>query len=332
MKRITIKDLAKHLGVNPSTISRALHDHPDVGEDLKRKITDLALQLGYRPNRMAISLRNRRSRLIGLIVPEVNMFFFPSVIRGVEDMAQQKGYGLIMFHSSNSLEREMENVQLCFENNVEGLLIALTKETFCLDHLEPLQEAGVPVVLFDKVIDHPAYPSVVLNDYEAASKMAGLLREANCSRVLGVFGDPHLNITQKRIKGFRDALQGTAAELQFIFADSAEKSLQLSSELLGQGFLPDGLFAMSDEVLIGAVAALKALDHRFSESCRVVCISDGIIPGFLNIRSSYLLHSGYEAGQIAMERLCSLIGNASAPADLDSRINLPFKVIHTGAF
>ncbi len=125
MKRTTIKDIARQLGVNPSTVSRALKDHPDIGLTLRNEIKQLADQLHYRPNHMAVYLRQRSSRLVGLIVPEVTMFFYPSVIRGIQNVLHEHGYNLIMLPSNESLEREMENIQM-----------QITMQSKCLKSLE----------------------------------------------------------------------------------------------------------------------------------------------------------------------------------------------------
>lgn len=307
MKRTTIKDLARQFGVNPSTISRALNNHPDVGEDLKNRVQSLANQLGYRPNRLAASFRNRRSRLIGLIVPQVNMFFFPSIIKGVEDIARAKGYSLIVLHSSDSLEREIENVQICFENNIDGLLVALTRETQNLEHFDLLREAETPIVFFDKILEDPNQQAVVIDDFEAAATLAQTFRETGCKRIAGVLGDPNLNITQKRRSGFEYALRDYPAELRFVNADSAAQSRVKMQELLASGFAPDGLFTMSDETLLGAVAAIEGNENGLPK-CHIACFSDGLLPNYLNVHMTYVQHSGYEIGQTAMallhEQIC----------------------------
>ncbi|MEQ1746922.1 MAG: LacI family DNA-binding transcriptional regulator [Saprospiraceae bacterium] len=325
MKRTTIKDLARQFGVNPSTISRALNNHPDVGEDLKNRVQALANQLGYRPNRMAASFRNRRSRLIGLIVPQINMFFFLSIIKGVEDIARAKGYSLIVLHSSDSLEREVENVQICFENNIDGLLVALTGETQNLDHFDLLREAETPIVFFDKIIETPNQQAVIIDDLEAAAAITDTIRELGCKRIIGVFGDPNLSITQKRLAGFERALAGHNAEVRIVYADSTGQSMQQVKVVLSSGFVPDALFAMSDEVLLGAVAAIEASQNALPK-CRIVCFSDGLLPNFLNVQMTYVLHSGYEIGQTAMSLLVEHMNN-SVPATGTKIVRIPTKIV-----
>lgn len=323
MKRTTIKDLARQFGVNPSTISRALNNHPDVGDDLKNRIQAAAQQSGYRPNRMAASFRNRRSRLIGLIVPQVSMFFFPSIIKGVEEVARAKGYSLIVLHSSDRLEREIENVQICFENNVDGLLVALTKETKSLDHFDLLREAEIPIVFFDKILETADQHAVVIDDLAAAAVLAHILTSARCSRVLGIFGDPNLTITQKRKAGFEQALAGCPADVRELFAESSSQSKQLTQAVLADGFVPDGLFAMSDETLLGAVAALGT---EVLSNCKIVCFSDGLMPDFLNIPIAYVRHSGHEIGQTAMIHLLDLLsGDREVPSA--NVISIPTNII-----
>ena len=153
MKRATIKDIAAMVGVSISTVSRALKDHPDIGEGLRNKIKELAQVLNYHPNMMAVQLRKQKSNIIGLIYPEAHMFFFPSIIKGISEVVQKAGYKLLVLHSSESYEREVENVRICLENGVDGLFLSLTNETKDLSHLDELKEAEIPVLLVDKVLD-----------------------------------------------------------------------------------------------------------------------------------------------------------------------------------
>ena len=151
MSRTTIRDIANVLGINPSTVSRALKDHQDIGKTLKDKIKAVAADLGYMPNQYASNLRSGKTFTIGLIVPEMSMFFFPSVIKAADEIIHQNGYRLLTLHSNDMLETEAENAKILARYGVDGVLASLSKQTVNLDHFKCLTDNSVPVVFYDKI-------------------------------------------------------------------------------------------------------------------------------------------------------------------------------------
>lgn len=310
MKRITIKDIAKRLNVNPSTVSRALKDHPDIGPDLRSKIKKLAEELHYRPNQMAVQLRQRQSRLIGLIVPELTMFFYPSVLRGIQDVLHEPGYNLVMLPSNESPERELENISICAENGVAGILISFARQSQAISQTDFLHDLGVPIVIFDKVIAGMPFDAILLNDEEAAKMAVEKLIQTGCTRIGGIFGNPNLQMTHLRVAGFRKALQ--AAGLPFLenyitFSDDPLEAANCAESLMTQNPPPDGIFAMSDEIIIGAYPAIVRAGRKIPEECSVICISDGFLPYCLYPNISFVQHSGEEHGRLAAKKVLNLI-------------------------
>ncbi|MDP2115360.1 MAG: LacI family DNA-binding transcriptional regulator, partial [Bacteroidota bacterium] len=149
--QITIKDIARILGISPSTVSRALKDHPDINVDTKKAVNDLASKLKYRPNAVALSLKNSRSNTIGVMIPEIVHYFFSSVISGIDDVASQKGFTVIICQSNESYDREVANARTLLSHRVDGVLVSISKETNSFDHLIDLQEGGIPLVFFDRI-------------------------------------------------------------------------------------------------------------------------------------------------------------------------------------
>ena len=310
MKRTTIKDIAQRLGINPSTVSRALKDHPDIGLTLRTEIKKLADQLHYRPNHMAVYLRQRSSRLIGLIIPEVTMFFYPSVIKGIQNVLHDAGYNLIMLPSNESLEREIENIQICSENDVAGIMLAFSRYRHTTEHLTALQDIGAPVVMFDKIIDDLPYDAVVLEDFQSAYVAVKYLITTGCSRIAGIFGNPDLRITQLRLEGFRQAIIDSGLEYNdsyVCFSDSSYQAEQDARALMEKPIPPDGIFAMTDEIIIGSLPAIVRSGKKIPEECSIICISDGFLPYCLFPKVTFLHHDGYEVGRLAAERMLHLI-------------------------
>lgn len=310
MKRTTIKDIAQQLGVNPSTVSRALKDHPDIGLALRNQIKQLAHELHYRPNHMAVYLRQRGSRLIGLIIPEVTMFFYPSVIKGIQDVLHEQGYNLVMLPSNESLEREIDNIRICSENDVAGILLALSRYSQNSSHLEVLHDIGAPVVMFDKILEDLPYDAVVLEDFKSAVVAVKHLVKTGCRRIAGIFGNPHMRITQLRLDGFRHALAEAGLECpeDFIqFSDNAYEAEKSARMLMTSPNPPDGIFAMTDEIIIGALPSIANSGKKIPDECSVICISDGFLPYCLHPQVTFLHHDGYQVGQLAAQQLFKLI-------------------------
>ena len=311
MKRATIKDIANIAGVNISTVSRALKDHPDIGLDLRNKIKRLAEELNYHPNLMAVQLRKQKSNLIGLIIPEAYMFFFPSVIKGISDVIQEYGYKLLVLQSGEKLDREIENVRICYENGVDGLLMTLTNKTVNLHHLDELREADVPVVLLDKVLDNSGFDEVIIEDEKAAQMCTEYLIKTGCKNILGIFGNPNLMITTKRLSGFLkaiDAHQPENIEGHYKFVEDTFTAWHTVEQYF-ETEQPDGIFAMSDEIIAGVIAALKKMKVAIPESCSVIGMSDGFLPQILDPQVTYLHHDGYTLGKMAANHLIQKMNN-----------------------
>jgi LacI family transcriptional regulator len=315
MKKTTIKDIAIQLGVSPSTVSRALKDHPDIGAAMIKDVKSLAASLNYRPNNAALQLRHRTSRTMGLIIPEISMFFYPSVIRGIEDVLHEKGYSLLVLQSNDSLDREIENIQICYDNDVAGLLIALSHNTFSLEHLEIFNEVDVPVVTFDKVIANSESNKVLIDDYKVAKDAAKHLLKIGCKRLAGIFGNRNLSITQARVNGFTSGIIESEAYFQqdaIKYANSTKEAMEIVKKLMAS-YKPDAIFAMSDEIMAGVIPSLIEEGIKIPEDCSVLAISDGYLPHYMTPKVTHIHHDGYEMGFKAAERIVTLIQKQNTP-------------------
>ena len=204
--QVTIKDIAKALGISPSTVSRALKDHPDISPKTKEKVKKLAEQLQYRPNAIALSLKHQKSFTIGLIIPEIVHHFFSSVISGVSDVAYANGYKVVITQSNESLDREVADTQALLASRVDGVLVSVAKESRNFDHLRNLEKNGIPIVFFDRAVDSIVTDKVVVDDVNGAFQAVTHLLEQGCKRILLLTSPSHLLITKNRIEGYRRAL------------------------------------------------------------------------------------------------------------------------------
>ncbi|MCK4991024.1 MAG: LacI family DNA-binding transcriptional regulator, partial [Bacteroidales bacterium] len=167
-KRVTIKDIARELGVSPSTVSRAMKDHPDISSETKKQVNELVEKLKYRPNTVALSLRSRKTNIIALVVPEIVHHFFSSVISGIEEVAQEAGYHVMIFQSNESYEREVAIVQSLASMQIDGLLVSVAKTSMKFGHFNELMNEGIPLVFFDRACEEIQADKVVVDDFTGA--------------------------------------------------------------------------------------------------------------------------------------------------------------------
>lgn len=316
MGRITVKDIAKLLNINPSTVSRALKDHPDISKDTREKVKQVAEELGYQPNLQAITFRNRKSRLIGLIIPDMNMYFFPAVIKAIEKRVRSEGYNLLVLHSNNSLEGERNNTKICERLGVEGLLVSVSAQSEDLSHFEELTERGAPVVLFDRIVDQRNFPLICIDDFEVARKLVKHLYERGHRHIGGAFDDPHLSISRHRLEGYEQALRDLDLEFrpEWVFhADSSEIAQEKLAHILRLPERPDAIFTMSDQLLVGVMQACLAQGVAIPQDIAIAAISNGLVPNFWQPPITYVHHSGEEVGAIAADVLFRAISEESVP-------------------
>jgi LacI family transcriptional regulator len=329
IKRTTIKDIAKAAGVNISTVSRALKDHPDIGKELTNKIKKIAQALHYHPNMTAVQLRKQKSNLIGLIIPEAYMFFFPSVIKGISDVVQSFGYKLMVLMSNENLQQEIENVKICYEAGIDGLLMTLSKQTKELSHLNELKEDKIPVVLLDKVLENSGFDEVLIDDENATLNCTDYLIKNGCKNILGIFGNENLAITQKRLSGFLSTIENNrkiGVKSDRYFVESTFEAWQFIENNYPQKRW-DGIFAMSDEVIAGIIPALNKLNIKIPENCAIIGFSDGFLPRILTPQVTYLHHDGLALGKLAASHLIQKINKKNGLQSSPERMYLPTQLV-----
>lgn len=309
MKRITIKDLADLLQISTSTVSRALSNHPDISDAVKKRVKEAAETFNYIPNDFAINFRKKSSKVIGLIIPKMSMFFIPSIIEGISAKFNKEGYQFFILSSEESLEIEKENLQTCANSRVDGVLISLTSKTQDFAHFKKLDDLGIPVVLFDKSLSEQKYDQVVFNNEKDAEECAKKLVHYQCKNILAIFGDKDLEITEKRKKSFQNYLNNySEINYKSIFCDSAEM-VKEKLEIILEYEKFDGIFAMSDETLAGLNYALK-IRGLSAKPYKIIAISEGIFPKYLNPHYEFIKNDGIKMGMMAASILLEKIKNS----------------------
>ncbi|WP_312901348.1 LacI family DNA-binding transcriptional regulator [Chryseobacterium taichungense] len=310
MKRITIKDLAEMLNINVSTVSRALKDHPDISHAVKARVKEAAETFNYIPNDFAINFRKKSSKVIGLIIPEMSMFFIPSIIKGISSVLHSEGYNFFVLSSEESVGIEEENLLTCINSRVDGILISLTKHTKDLNHLSRILQLEIPLVIFDKTMPQHSFEEVIFDNRLYAQAAAKKLIDANCKNIIAIFGDENLEISQTRKNHFLEIIDKYKdVKCKIIYCDSADMVKEKLNIIFDYEDF-DGYFAMSDETLAGLHSSLVNKKINSSKA-KVVAITEGILPKYLDDSYECIINDGFEMGKTAAMKLLTIIKKQS---------------------
>ena len=308
--QVTIKDIAKELGVSPSTVSRALKDHPDISSETKKAINDLAKKLNYSPDPIALSLKSRKSKIIGVIIPEIVHYFFATVLHGIEDFAYNSGYNVMICESNESYERELKNVEALLSNRSDGILVSLTKNTKDYNHFKKIQDAGVPLVFFDRICKILDTDRVIVDDEKGSFEAVEHLISIGCKNIAHLSAADHLVISQQRKAGYIRALEtyGIAVDPDLIIkCDTISEAQENLPALLSRTPRPDGIFAINDLTAAEALNIIKDMGLKVPEDIAVVGFTNGQISNLTNPTLSSVEQHGYEIGKEAATLLINRI-------------------------
>ena len=310
---VTIKDIAKELGISTSTVSRALRDSYEISAETKKLVVECAKRLDYRPNPIAQSLKERRSRSIGVVVSEIANNYFSQAINGIESIAYSRGYHVIITQTHESYEREVINMHHLASRSVDGLLVSLSSGTQNLDHIKELHNKGLPVVFFDRVTDEIKTHNVVANNYLGSFHATEHLIYQGYKQSAHITNAPELSISKERLDGYKYALEKHNIPFNEKLVkhcahggmkeDEIEKAVK---ELFSMKIKPDAIFTASDRVTIASLKAVKNLKKK---------IPNLGFTGFTNTNFADLFsptltvvrQPAFEIGQAATELLLGLI-------------------------
>jgi DNA-binding LacI/PurR family transcriptional regulator len=307
---IKLKDIAKALGVSISTVSRALKDHPDVKPETIQAAKELAEFLHYKPDTNALSLRNRKSKIIGYITPEISSFFFPSVLKGIEEITDKKGYSVMILQSNESCEKEVDCTETLLANNVDGLIISVTKETKLFHHFILAKSGGVPIVFIDKVPNDYEADKISVDGEDGTFKAVEYLINKGYKRIAIGLGNPNISISKNRLSGYLRALNKykiTVNQEYIYYSNNTDEAELLTNILLELPSPPDAIFSISDQVVAGVMIAINKKDLKIPEQVAVASFSDEPFCYMFNPPLTTVTPLGYELGkecaQLLIERI-----------------------------
>jgi LacI family transcriptional regulator len=302
--QVTIKDIARELGISPSTVSRALKDHPDISPQTKKAVNELAEKLNYQPNVVALSLRSSKTNTIGVIIPEIVHFFFSTVISGIEDVAYSAGYNIIITQSNESLAREKSDLKALFNSRVDGMLMSISRETIDFDHIENILGKGMPIVFFDRIYDTPGSSKVIVDDLTGAKEATHHLIQEGCKRIAHLEGPPNLTISKQRLEGYKEALKEAGLKIDESLIvlcpqGSTEEGRLATEKLLELKNPPDAIFASNDPAAMGSMQAIRKKGLKIPKDIAIVGFSNWELSSLMEPPLSSVDQPGFEMGQEA---------------------------------
>jgi len=314
-KEITIYDIATALNISIATVSRALKDDPVVNKKTRKKVFDLAEELGYRTNHFARNLRQNQTNTIGIIVHELSSNFITSVLAGVEKVTAEAGYDLIITHSSESYTKEIANAKNLFHKRVDGLIASLAFDTPDLNHFNPYIDKGVPVMFVDRVEQDGNNTVVIIDNAKCGYQATAHLIEQGCKRIAHITSSLKRNVYSQRYKGYRDALfeNGIPLNEKLLFVkDLSEKSgVEAALEILKMKPLPDGAFITNDFVAAVCMRTLKEHGIKIPADIAVVGFNNDAIGKLIDPTLTTINYPGKEMGEIAARNLVNHLKGVS---------------------
>lgn len=304
---VTIKDIAKILNISVSTVSRALRDTYDVNQETKEKVLTLATELNYKPNFNATGLAKGSTHNIGVILPFITNYYFSTVITGIQEVAYNNGYNIILFVTNDSPERELAIMENLSVSSLDGLLVSISSNSDSCQHFQEIIEEGISVVFFDRVASEIDTSKVMQDDYNGAFEAAEHLISNGYTRIAHIAGPKGLSFTEARLKGYTDALMKHDLQVNedwIVYSGfSQEHGEKDTDQLLNLKEKPDAIFAVNDRKAIGAMVELKRQGIKVGEEFGVIGFTNDPISTIISPSLSTIAEPAFEIGKLSCELL-----------------------------
>ena len=313
--RTSLKDLAQELGVSIATVSRALRNSPEIGQDMQKKVKELAKRLNYRPNPFAQSLRKEAPRVIGVVVPNLVTHYYAAVLDGIEDEARKEGYSVISANTHEDTEAEIRAIDNFIGLHVEGIIACLSQNTTDYSHFEEIANMGIPLVFFGRTCLTDRFSSVTANGDEAAFRATQHLIDTGSRRIAFIGGPNHLDMVRRRKHGYLEALRENHIPIDRNLV-ACEKidyqwAMDTTTRLLKQTDRPDAILAFNDIITFAAFTAIKQQDLRIPEDVALIGFTDDVHAQYVTPRMSAIEDQSHQMGQTACQLLLKNINGDS---------------------
>ena len=315
-RKITLKQIARELDVSISTVSKALRNSSEISEDTREKVQAFAKLYNYRPNNIALSLKNRKTKTIGIIIPEIVHHFFSKVISGIELVANKKGYNVIVGLSNESFDKEVINMEMLANGSIDGFILSIAKETLLQQdyhHFNETISQGMPIVMFDRIVNDIKCDKVIVDDVKGAKKAVNKLLENGCKNIAIITTKDYVSVGRLRTQGYQEALEEKRIPLKSSlilkvddklasedYLDVLENEIEL---LFKQNNSLDGVFAVNELYAITAMKVARKFGKKVPDDIQVIGFTDGVLSKHATPGLTTVSQHGQKIGEKAAELL-----------------------------
>jgi LacI family transcriptional regulator len=324
---LTIKDIARELGLSISTVSKALSDSYEISEKTKKLVNDYAEKHNYSPNPIAKSLKQGHSKSIGIVVSTIDNTFFSQVISGIESVAYSKGYNVIITQTHESYDLEVRNAKHLTFRSVDGILISLSAETQDIEHLKALQRKGLPIVFFDRVSADLETHKVIADNFKGAYEGTTHLVNSGYKRIAHITSSLNLSISRERLAGYKKALEdnGVPYDEKYVkYCLHGGRDLNeiesAINDLLTMPNRPDAIFTASDRITTTTIGLMHKFKIKMPADIALLGFTNTRLADILNPALSALVQPGFDIGKAAMEMLITLIESKRPVTEFETKV------------
>lgn len=315
-KYITLKEIAHQLNLSHTTVSRALKNHPRISQETKEKVKKLAKEMGYIQNPHAQMMMNGQTKSIGVIIPDITIYFFSKIVETLQEKLSNEGYTLLLFNTQESEEKEKEAIKSCLSHRVEGVLAAISMSTKQHQHFEELLKHEIPLVFFDRVINFLPVPKVIADDYRASYEATKYLIDKGCRCIAHITASINLNNSNNRLYGYLDALKDNDIEVNedlIHYYEMKPSSIEVfCHETLKSYPKLDGVTVFNDYVANNVITVLLDLGKKIPEDISVFGFSDEPIASYVHPQLSSVQQISPKMASLAAQKILSIIKHEEA--------------------
>ena len=299
--KATLKQIAKELHVSVSTVSKALNDSPEISEQTKAKVKEYAKLKNYKPNVIGLNLKNRKTKTIGVIIPNILNSFFAKVFTGIEKVAEEKGYNVITCISNESLEKEINTLEMLSNGTIDGFILSVSEEAQKLNefsHFNDIINEGTPIVMFDRISEEVNCDKVIVDDFESSVNATEHLINSGCKKIALFSSIDNLSVGKLRAQGYLKALEKNGIPI-----NDSEEDFDKKAQMLFDKHKIDGIFAVDEHASVSAIKLGLKNGYKIPEELSVIGFADGVWSRRLSPSLSTVSQHGPEIGEAAAKLL-----------------------------
>ena len=315
-RKVTLKQIAKELDVSISTVSKSLRNSKEISEDTREKVQAFAKLYNYKPNNIALSLKNRKTKTIGIMIPEIVHHFFSKVIRGIELIANRRGYNVIVGLSNESFDKEVINMEMLANGSIDGFILSISKETLLQQdyhHFHETINQGMPIVMFDRVVNEVNCDKVIVDDFEGSKKAVNKLINSGCKNIAIITTKDYVNVGKLRTQGYLQALEENQIPAKaslilkiddkLVSEDHLETLEEEIEQLFKQNKNLDGVFAVNELYAITAMKVARKFKKKIPDEVQVIGYTDGVLSKHATPSLTTISQHGQRIGEKAADLL-----------------------------